>query len=50
MKRHRRGPSICMTVLAMGSTLANLRKSQALKDPGDLSWLENRDVAHATRP
>jgi len=50
MERNRGRAAIRVTVLTVGSTLANLGKSQTLQDPGDLARPQDREVAHAKRP
>jgi hypothetical protein len=46
VKRHRCSPPVRMTVLAMGSALSNLGKTETFEDPGNLARLENRDITH----
>ncbi len=44
MKRHRGAAAVGVTVLAVGSALANLCEPHSFQNPGDLSRLEDRNV------
>ena len=46
MKRDGGGAAVWMAVLPVRSALADLGKPNRSRFPGDLPWLEDRDVAH----
>jgi hypothetical protein len=40
------GPAVCVPELLVGTLLAHLFKTELLQNPGDLSWLQNRNLSH----
>ena len=45
-----RRTAVPVTVLPVGAALANFDEPEAFQNPGDLTGLEDRDVAHSKRP
>lgn len=39
-------PAVCVPELLGGTLLADLSETELLQNPGNFSWLQNRDIPH----